>query len=219
VESRRAQIDEWSEAFLHPFTRFTSWRAAELIGADLSQAKVGGSTFDDAALTFATLTRASAVGASFERADFKDGNLDGADFSQANLQGANFRRASLQGAFLIHADLRGAVLNKANLNGAWLADANLEGASFSSSVGVSSADFSNAIGWDRSLAAPTPAWQHPRCQNTPDMQPLEYVDCDMRGVAWQDLALEGAAFDSSDVSRCRASSSPRCEGGAVGDEL
>mmetsp|Transcript_4991 Transcript_4991/g.16052 ORF Transcript_4991/g.16052 Transcript_4991/m.16052 type:complete len:251 (-) Transcript_4991:352-1104(-) len=55
--------------------------------------------------------------------------------------------------------------------------------------------------WKQSLAAPTLAWQHPRCMRTPDVQPLEYSDCDMRGVAWQDLPLEGGAFDSSDVSR------------------
>jgi len=78
---------------------------ANLHGADLREAYLGGANLREANLTGAYLTRAYLRG--------------------ANLRGANLTEADLTGAYLYEADLRGADLYGANLTGANLHGADL----------------------------------------------------------------------------------------------
>ena len=91
---------------------------ANLVGADLVGADLGG----------ANLVGADLVGADLRGANLVGADLVGADLGGAYLVGADLRGASLGGADLVGADLRGANLGGADLGGAYLRGANLRGA-------------------------------------------------------------------------------------------
>ena len=79
----------------------------------------------DADLRGAYLGDAYLGGADLGGANLGDANLRGADLRGANLVDANLRGAYLGGAYLVDANLRGAYLGGADLRGANLVDANL----------------------------------------------------------------------------------------------
>ena len=106
---------------------------ADLGGANLYGADLGGANLDSANLYGADLRGADLGGADLDSANLYGADLSGADLDSANLGGADLRgadldSANLYGANLYGADLRGADLGGANLYGADLGDANLYGA-------------------------------------------------------------------------------------------
>ena len=96
---------------------------ANLYGADLREANLGGANLREADLREANLG-----GANLREADLREANLGGANLQEASLYRANLRGANLGGANLREADLRGANLGGANLREADLGGANLRGA-------------------------------------------------------------------------------------------
>lgn len=124
--------------------------AADLRGADLSEADLRGATLRAADLTRADLQGANLYRADLTQADLTMANLTGADlrgacllkanlgaeFSKADLRGANLSRADLNGAILRGADLREAFLVTCNLLGADLSEADLRGGNLTGSTFV-----------------------------------------------------------------------------------
>jgi hypothetical protein len=98
-------------------------RCANLVGAYLRDANLGG-----AYLVGAYLRDANLGGADLRGADLRGANLVGAYLRDANLGGADLRGADLRGANLWGAYLVGAYLRDANLGGAYLGGADLRGA-------------------------------------------------------------------------------------------
>jgi len=88
---------------------------ADLIGADLREAR---------------LSRANLLGADLSKADLREANLSGADLSGAFMSGANLFRADLTMSPLVRANLEGADLSEAKLRMANLSHSNLNGAGF-----------------------------------------------------------------------------------------
>jgi uncharacterized protein YjbI with pentapeptide repeats len=111
---------------------------ANLIGANLRRANLGGANLSGAYLRGVDLSRANLGGANLRGADLSgadlsdgdlsEANLSRADLSDANLRGANLSRADLRGADLYGANLGEANLIRADLRRANLSDANLRGA-------------------------------------------------------------------------------------------
>ncbi|WP_256986329.1 MULTISPECIES: pentapeptide repeat-containing protein [unclassified Rhodococcus (in: high G+C Gram-positive bacteria)] len=95
----------------------------DLIGADLT-----GARLTEANLIGTNLSYANFAGADLTRADLINADLTGANLTEANLTGANLTEANLTGARLTEANLTGARLTEANLTGANLTEANLPGA-------------------------------------------------------------------------------------------
>jgi len=99
---------------------------AEMIGTDLSLAKLNVSRFERAIMFQANLQDASLVSANMDGvmllgADLRRANLDRAILTSAVLVGANFQRASLRGAKLVGSQLgngRGKPFLHADLSGA-----------------------------------------------------------------------------------------------------
>lgn len=136
-------------------------RIVELVGVDLSGARLNGVNLDGVSLSDTNLSRANLNGASLSDANLSGANLSGtylndadlcgADLSKANLNEANLgwsilsgparsriflgpsnlSRADLSGANLSRANLRGANLNGTTLSGADLSGANLSGTNLS----------------------------------------------------------------------------------------
>ncbi len=110
-----------------------------LQGADLSEAKLQGTSLERSDLTGANLKgmngyRLGAAGTCFRSANLQkayllEAQLAGADFTGACLHQAQPSRAKLADAKLQGADLREADLTQSNLQGADLTDADLRGAS------------------------------------------------------------------------------------------
>ena len=84
-------------------------RRADLWGANLRFANLGGADLWRANLRFANLWRADIRGANIRGADLRGADLRRADIRGANLRGANLRGANLVGANLRFANLRGAI--------------------------------------------------------------------------------------------------------------
>lgn len=104
----------------------TSWKDASLLSLDLSEARLGGSTFEGATLTEVKFRRAILISASFARA-----HLFSTDFSRAYLRGADFSGASLSGVKLTKATLAWANFQKADLTEVRLRGVDLEHADLS----------------------------------------------------------------------------------------
>lgn len=129
-DGRKAMLDEVVFAGL-PVP--ISLRQADLSGASLRKARLGGVDLCGAVLRAAALGEADLRGALLEEADLGGADLAGADLREAalgnaDLQGALLEEANLRGAALRFADFRGAALENADLRGADLWGANLEGA-------------------------------------------------------------------------------------------
>ena len=150
-------------------------RIVELIGVDLSGARLNGANLNGirlseanligANLNGARLSEANLNGANLSRTYLNDADLRGADLSKANLNEANLgwsilsgptrsriflgpsnlSRSDLSGANLSRANLRGANLNGANLSRADLSGANLDGANLSR-ANLSNANLSGVKG-------------------------------------------------------------------------
>ena len=121
----------------------TDFTAADLTGANLTEACLSGTVFRNARLdeveaadtdfSIAEITGATFRSAKLPRADFEGCDLSGMDFTGAHLEGASLgdarlRRCRLAGAVLRNADLRDADLTGADLTGADLSGAFLEDA-------------------------------------------------------------------------------------------
>ena len=108
-------------------------QGADLRGADLSEAYLRGAYLRGAVLTEADLRRAVLTEADLAEADLSEAVLAEADLSeavliQANLSEADLRRAVLRKAVLSEAFLNGTYLSDAHLQGAYLQGAYLQGA-------------------------------------------------------------------------------------------
>jgi len=102
---------------------------AQMVGIDLSGAKLEEAFLVEAELNFALLVGTNFSSAHLEKADLTGGvQAQGANFLIAALQGADLTGAQLQFADFSSAGLQGAVLNYAGLQAAVLRDADLEGA-------------------------------------------------------------------------------------------
>jgi len=105
------------------------WRAQhrtvkpDLVGAELTDARLAGADLRDADLSEANLREADLHSANLSGANLRDACL-----RQSNLQKADLRAARLSNADLALSDLSGADLRKANLTGALMLAANLSGA-------------------------------------------------------------------------------------------
>ncbi len=88
------------------------------VKCDLSNADLLGADMRDAKLSQANLSNADLLGADMENADLREANLSGADLRFANLRLADLRRANLTGADLTGANLDGVDLEEANLTNA-----------------------------------------------------------------------------------------------------
>ncbi|MFC8519731.1 pentapeptide repeat-containing protein [Streptomyces sp. NPDC057257] len=105
---------------------------ANLIGADLTRARLDGADLGSASLVAALLTGADLTGARLTGAKLHEADLAGARLSGAALDEAKLVRANLTDADLTSADLQRADLTGADLSGADLTDANLAGARWTS---------------------------------------------------------------------------------------
>ena len=108
---------------------------ADLRRAHLNRANLGGANLSGANFGWADLSGANLGGADLVRADLGGAYLGKADLSRANLGGANLGdtnlgRANLSGANLSRAYLGGANLGRAHLGGADLGGADLSKADF-----------------------------------------------------------------------------------------
>lgn len=111
---------------------------------DLSEAKLDGTTFDQAGLQGVSLTGIDLQGASLANAQLPNIGLTGADMQSVQLDGANLKGAFLRGAkmwraFLIGAQLTDADLIQVDLNTASLNRADLRGAKLKGAI-LQSAD-------------------------------------------------------------------------------
>jgi uncharacterized protein YjbI with pentapeptide repeats len=112
-------------------------RAADLRGADFTEAALYGVFFNHAKLHGARFSRAMMQGISADDADFSGASfayarLEGASLVEATLAGASFSAAQMQGADLSSADLSNATLFRTQLQGARLHGANLTNATLQS---------------------------------------------------------------------------------------
>jgi uncharacterized protein YjbI with pentapeptide repeats len=98
-------------------------RAADLRGADFTEAALQGAWFDHAKLQGARLIRAMMQGASLREA-----NLIAATLSYARLEGASLGGANLFGVSLLQAQMQGVDLGDADLSSAALLLTQLQGA-------------------------------------------------------------------------------------------
>jgi uncharacterized protein YjbI with pentapeptide repeats len=108
-------------------------RAADLRGADFTEAALHGVFFNHAKLHGARFSRAMMQGMSADDADlsgasFTYARLEGSSFVGATLVGASFSAAQMQGADLSTADLSNATLFRTQLQGARLQAAELTNA-------------------------------------------------------------------------------------------
>ena len=110
------------------FKEKANLRGADLYGANLGGSNLGGADLYGADLRGADLRGADLYGANLRGADLRGADLYGADLRGADLYGADLRGADLGGADLRGADLYGANLRGANLGGADLYGADLRGA-------------------------------------------------------------------------------------------
>ncbi|HCT80627.1 MAG TPA: hypothetical protein DGG94_17270 [Micromonosporaceae bacterium] len=118
--------------------RQTDLVGANMVGAPMHAAELGGSdltyaNFADADLSFAKLSGAKLIETHLPKANLTDGfllkaDLSGAQLAEANLTRANFSEASLRGAFLSRANLTRAFLWKADMTNAYLEGADLTNA-------------------------------------------------------------------------------------------
>ena len=115
------QIVNYGNTTCLPAKPDLSW--ANLSGARLRAADLGGATLSSANLSKADLSLVNLAEASLGNA-----NLIGADLSGANLYKATLLEADLSGAHLTGAHLEGATLLEADLSGAYLDGAYLNGA-------------------------------------------------------------------------------------------
>lgn len=120
---------------------------ADLRGAKLRNANMGGADLRGAHLSGADIAYTSLVGA----------NLSGAELHEVTMLGTNMRNADLAGADLSGANLAYAVLQKADLSNANLTDANLsnadlEGATLKTAT-LTGAIFDQAIWLDGRICA------------------------------------------------------------------
>jgi uncharacterized protein YjbI with pentapeptide repeats len=83
----------------------TKGQRADLMWANLSEAKLRETNFSRANLHGADLSRAVLSGADLSRAVLSGADLSEADLSRANLSRANLMRASLSGADLSHTNV------------------------------------------------------------------------------------------------------------------
>ncbi|MCH9649546.1 MAG: pentapeptide repeat-containing protein [Deltaproteobacteria bacterium] len=113
-------------------------RLADLSGADLRNAYLGGADLRESDLSGAHLS-----GADLRNANLGGADLGGADLSGANLSGANLSGADLRNAYLGGAGLGGADLRESDLGGADLRESDLSGANLSG-ANLSGADLRNA---------------------------------------------------------------------------
>lgn len=123
----------------------TSFSHADLRGAELPGAALGGtnlnrSDFQDANLRGADLTGADLRQANFSGANFETANLSYANLERADLSWAKMNKANLVEAYLDGADMTSAGLRHASLTGASLRYANLNAALFTG-ASVVGADF------------------------------------------------------------------------------
>jgi uncharacterized protein YjbI with pentapeptide repeats len=101
---------------------------ADLGGADLRSADLGGADLRSANLRSANLGGANLRSANLRSANLRSANLGGADLGGADLRSADLGGADLRSADLRSADLGGANLRSANLGGADLGGADLRSA-------------------------------------------------------------------------------------------
>ena len=112
-------------------------RAADLRGADFTEAALHGVFFSHAKLHGARFSRAMMQGMSADNADlsgssFAYARLEGASLVDATLVGASFSAAQMQGADLSGADLSNATMFRTQLQGARLQGADLTNATLQS---------------------------------------------------------------------------------------
>lgn len=107
---------------------------ADLRGAKLRNANMGGADLRGAQLSGADIAYTSLVGA----------NLSGADMYQVTMLGTNMRNADLAGSNLSGANLSYAILQKADLSNVNLTDANLSNADLEG-VNLKTAQLTGAI--------------------------------------------------------------------------
>jgi uncharacterized protein YjbI with pentapeptide repeats len=100
-------------------------RAADLRGADFSEAVLHGAFFNYAKLRGARFARAMMQGMSADNAD-----LTAATFTYARLEGATFVNATMEGVSLFGAQMQGADLTNASFANATLLNTQLQGAIF-----------------------------------------------------------------------------------------
>ncbi len=123
----------------------------DLSGANLTGANLTTSDFSSVNLSGANLSGAIFSGAFLAHCNLMGANLTGANFtdtrklSNCNLSGANLAGADLSGADLTRSNLSGANLTDANLTGANLGRADLSGADFTNVIGLSTANFNEAV--------------------------------------------------------------------------
>jgi len=104
-------------------------RNANMGGADLRGAYLGG-----ADIAYTNLVGANLSGAELAQAIMLGANMRNADLAGASLNSANLSYAILQGADLTNADLRESDLSNADLSGAILRTSKLEGARFDHAI-------------------------------------------------------------------------------------
>ena len=104
---------------------------AKLQGADLTGANLEGASFEGANLSRANLTSASLVRTKFGGAILSGANLNKASFLNADCRGAHLKGADMTEAYLEDTDFSGANLENANMTKAYLEATNLQGVNLS----------------------------------------------------------------------------------------
>ena len=123
----REGVDAWNTWRMHNWAIRPDFHEADLGGANLAWANLGGAYFSDANLSNADLRGVNFGGANLSRANLSEAYLSGVNLGGAFLGGVNLSRANLSEAYLGKASLRGANLDGASLVRANLERANLDG--------------------------------------------------------------------------------------------
>jgi Pentapeptide repeats (8 copies) len=129
VQAALAILGRWRERLGEPppvlALHNADLRGADLVGAQLQDADLGGAQLQGAILYSAQLQGATLIGTQLQSAWLVDAELQGARLVGAQLQGAWLIRAQLQDVNLVGAELQDAKLDSAQLQGADLNAAQL----------------------------------------------------------------------------------------------
>lgn len=182
---------------------------ADLTGAVLAVAELGGADLQGATLAGASLAVANLADANLDGCDLRGADLTGAVLARARLAGADLRGANLTGADLGHAVLDGADLGAANCGGANLTGAGLGGARLhGTNFAGACLNYANVAGAEYDDHTHFPALffdpESVGAVRTPAPMPAEpFTDLAARPAAGPDL--RGASWDAADrVLECVA---------------
>lgn len=159
-------------------------RAADLVGADLTDASMARANLTGTRLHHATLNGVGLSGARLAACDLRNAALE-----QAQLQRAGLHRAHLEGAYLAEADLTRARMYRAHLTDALLESAQMR------SVGLREARAHGAFFTDADL--------HRAQLHGAQLQDADFSGAKLDGANLRGAGLEGAILTGASLTGAR----------------